>query len=436
MSDTSFKVIVIGGGIGGLCLAQGLKRAGAEVAVYERDRTKTDRLEGYRIHIDPDGAKALHSCLPTTTWDAFVASTVDLGAFRFLTEGLHELMVLESDSQVAPESGPAERSHAIDRVTLREVLLTDLDDVLHFNKKFERYERGPGGMITAHFADGTTATGHVLVGADGVNSQLRKQYLPQVERVDTDAFGIGLKLPLTEEVRDWLEPPLSTGRNMIMAPAPYFLSISVFDRTTEFDRTTDHDGLPSTPGDNAYVGTAFVVRRSACPANIHALNGTELKKFIERLISGWHPQLRRLVAESDPDSALLVPYQTSVPVKPWESTNITLLGDAVHSMSPVGGLGGNTALRDADLLCRNLVRVHGSGTPAVEAIRDYETTMLEYGFAAVRKALRYQKQGLQSNKLAVSLSRMSFRAINSMMQRRSKQAARRTDPLSKARSAG
>ncbi|MGP4015829.1 FAD-dependent oxidoreductase [Saccharopolyspora sp. 5N708] len=415
MPETSFKVLVIGGGIGGLCLAQGLKRAGVDVAVYERDRTRTDRLEGYRIHIDPDGAKALHSCLPEKIWDTFVASTVDLGSFRFLTEDLRELMVVEAEGTGAAD--PTERSSAIDRVTLREVLLTELDDVLHFDKKFERYERTAEGAIIAHFADGTTATGNVLVGADGVNSPVRAQYLPNVERVDTDAYGIGFKLPLTDEVRAWLQPPLSTGRSMIMAPAPCFLSISIFDPT--------NDGLlPSTRGDDAYVGTAFVVRRSTCPANIEALDGAELKSFTERLVSGWHPQLRRIIAESDPGSTLLVPYKTSVPIEPWESTSVTLLGDAVHSMSPVGGLGGNTALRDADLLCRQLVLLRDGSMPTAEAIRSYEAAMLDYGFAAVRKALRYQRQGLQSNKFAVSLSRIFFRALNSMMRRRRQQPPR------------
>lgn len=41
-----WHVIVVGAGIGGLCLAQGLRRAGVSVAVYERNRSRTDRLEG------------------------------------------------------------------------------------------------------------------------------------------------------------------------------------------------------------------------------------------------------------------------------------------------------------------------------------------------------------------------------------------------------
>ena len=44
-------VLVIGGGLGGLCLAQGLKKSGISVAVYERDRTAQFRSQGYRISL-------------------------------------------------------------------------------------------------------------------------------------------------------------------------------------------------------------------------------------------------------------------------------------------------------------------------------------------------------------------------------------------------
>ena len=64
-------VIIIGGGIGGLTLAQGLKRSGVGVAVYERDRTPSARLQGYRVHISPGGSRALHECLPPHLCDAF-----------------------------------------------------------------------------------------------------------------------------------------------------------------------------------------------------------------------------------------------------------------------------------------------------------------------------------------------------------------------------
>lgn len=57
-------VLIIGGGVGGLCLAQGLKQSGISVAVYERDRSVHFRKQGYRIHMNTDGSRALHDCLP------------------------------------------------------------------------------------------------------------------------------------------------------------------------------------------------------------------------------------------------------------------------------------------------------------------------------------------------------------------------------------
>jgi cation diffusion facilitator CzcD-associated flavoprotein CzcO len=49
MPTSATNVIIIGAGTGGLCLAQGLRRAGIGVAVYERDRTRRDGLQGYRV---------------------------------------------------------------------------------------------------------------------------------------------------------------------------------------------------------------------------------------------------------------------------------------------------------------------------------------------------------------------------------------------------
>ena len=54
-----FRVLVIGAGLGGLCLAQGLCKAGVDVAVYERDAGLAVRTQGHRVHIDSRGEQAL-----------------------------------------------------------------------------------------------------------------------------------------------------------------------------------------------------------------------------------------------------------------------------------------------------------------------------------------------------------------------------------------
>src|SRR2546422_11454385 len=91
-------VAIIGGGTGGLCLAQALHRAGVSVAVYERSRTRTERLQGYRVHINPHGSRALHECLPPDRWQAFVDTVgTSAGAFGFVTEQLDELLLVEDE---------------------------------------------------------------------------------------------------------------------------------------------------------------------------------------------------------------------------------------------------------------------------------------------------------------------------------------------------
>ena len=95
MKNRVFHVAIIGGGMGGLCLANGLKKAGISVAVYERDQSPESRPQGYRIHIDPQGSTALHECLPQHLWDLFRSTGGDFSqGFSIVTQQLHEILHL------------------------------------------------------------------------------------------------------------------------------------------------------------------------------------------------------------------------------------------------------------------------------------------------------------------------------------------------------
>jgi salicylate hydroxylase len=210
-----YHVVIIGGGTGGLCLAQALRKADVSVAVYERSRTRTERLQGYRVHINPHGSQALHECLPPELWQRFVATCGTSGGdFAFLTEQLDELMLIEDELLAGADAASAH--HSVSRITLHQVLSSGLDDILHYDKEFVRYERNADGTVTCHFADGTTATGDVVVAADGGNSRVRQQYLPQAERVDTGIITIAGKFPLTDETRKLLPSRLVEGPNNVM----------------------------------------------------------------------------------------------------------------------------------------------------------------------------------------------------------------------------
>jgi hypothetical protein len=70
-------------------------------------------------------------------------------------------------SSTSRTSVAALQAHAVSRITLRRLLLTGLEDVVWFDKQFVRYEQSGHDTVTAFFADGSSATGSVLVGADG-----------------------------------------------------------------------------------------------------------------------------------------------------------------------------------------------------------------------------------------------------------------------------
>jgi 2-polyprenyl-6-methoxyphenol hydroxylase-like FAD-dependent oxidoreductase len=149
-------VIVVGGGIGGLCLAQGLRKNGVAVEVFERDLAAGSRWEGYRIHVDPAGARSLRACLPDVLWEAFLATSGAGGDFAFLTEQLEVLMVVEESIMYPGAADPAEGHYAVDRATLRRLLLAGLQDVVHFDAEFTSYEVGEDGRVTAVFAGSPT----------------------------------------------------------------------------------------------------------------------------------------------------------------------------------------------------------------------------------------------------------------------------------------
>jgi 2-polyprenyl-6-methoxyphenol hydroxylase-like FAD-dependent oxidoreductase len=72
-------VAVAGGGLGGLCLAQGLLKAGIDVTVYERDAALAIRRQGYRLHVDARAGRALEQCLPPESFAVFQATCGDAG---------------------------------------------------------------------------------------------------------------------------------------------------------------------------------------------------------------------------------------------------------------------------------------------------------------------------------------------------------------------
>ena len=84
------NVLVIGAGLGGLCLAQRLRKQGIQVQVFERDAHPDERRQGYRLHLDADGILALQASLPEPRFQLLeLTSTNPLPYTTILDTALH-----------------------------------------------------------------------------------------------------------------------------------------------------------------------------------------------------------------------------------------------------------------------------------------------------------------------------------------------------------
>ena len=387
MSAASPRVLVIGGGLGGLCLAQGLRRSGVPVTVHERDASPFARHQGYRIHLDARGIRGLRHCLPPRLFDLFVATSGQPGEqVTVVNERLRQLHAIR-----LPETGDvvdADRSTPINRLTLREVLLAGLDGVVRFGQELTRYERLPDGTVLAHFAGGGSAAGDVLVAADGVGSRVRQQLLPHAAVVDTGVRCVYGRTPLTAESWRLVPDPVRLGFTAVIGRRREGMALGLMEFRRRPEQVAEDlwPGLRLRPQADylMWALTAPGARYPASDEEMEALDGPALQQVVLDLTRGWHPDLRGLVERAEPAETFYLAVRTSVPIDHWETGNVTLLGDAIHAMSPAGGSGANTALLDAGLLCADLVAVALGRRPLLKAIRDYEERMVGYGFDAVR----------------------------------------------------
>jgi 2-polyprenyl-6-methoxyphenol hydroxylase-like FAD-dependent oxidoreductase len=397
MGNDPLHVIIIGAGTGGMCLAHGLKRAGIRVDVYERDRERAHPLQGFRVGIGPDGSRALHDCLSPELFEIFRATcAIPMRRVNFFTEKLKEVLWMPGPEQVDPVN--SEKS--VSRMTLRQVLLTDMDDVVHFDKKFTHYTDNADGTVTAHFEDGTSATGDVLVGADGTRSKVREQYLPHAKIKDAGVLSIGAKVPLTDRVREILPPEMLEGSSFFFAPKGMFAIIHLMEFNWDRDAKLKNniggnqaELIAKWPGlmfDNTrdHLTWGLAIATDKAPAKMAQARGRELVEVAKEITPTWSPVLHKLFDETPADAIFLINIATSEPIPQWETTNVTLIGDAIHTMTPGQGVGANTALRDARLLCKKLVEHRDGKIKLLDGIQEYETRMIDYGFKAVKESLK------------------------------------------------
>ncbi|MEU5692117.1 FAD-dependent monooxygenase [Actinosynnema sp. NPDC020468] len=358
------KVVIVGAGLAGPLLAQGLTRAGITVELYERDRA--DRpAQGYRVHLEPEGDLALRECLSPDRYEQVVATSGKRGTgVRILSPGLevvHEILVPES-----AETDETGHHRTVDRGTLRRLLLEGLE--LRDGASFERYELLPDGRVRTFFADGAVTDADLLVGADGTYSPVRGQLLPHAVVEDTGQATIFGRTPLTERSRPLVPAAALDGFCAVAGDDGRFMPLAAHEYRS---------------GGEDYLMWVIGAPRSRFPADLAALDQSSLRDTAADLVADWPAPLAGLVRLSEPNSLYATTIRSARRPPRWDTVPVTLMGDAAHTMVPAG-IGAAVALRDAATLCRGLT----SGESLSDAVRGYENAMLDYGFAAVERSRR------------------------------------------------
>jgi 2-polyprenyl-6-methoxyphenol hydroxylase-like FAD-dependent oxidoreductase len=300
---------------------------------------------------------------------------------------------------------PVTRRRGIRRDALRDALLHGLDNsphaagVVHWDKTFTHYDLLPDDSVRVWFADDTHTDGDLLVGADGSNSRVRHQRLPDLERLDLGIVNIAGSLPLTPELAHLLPDTLTDGSvNNIVSAGPGWMFLATW-------RTPDTPGPAPMNGDQ--IVWAWAALRSSYPDGVEQLSGHELGTLVADRIRGWAPVMQRIVTDTDPAMIAPVPLRSMPPLPSWPSTTVTLLGDAIHNMTPMGGVGANTALRDAEALRAALIEGASRPDKISEAVAAYEQRMRTYANDALSLSTRNARNAASEARLP----RITFRLL-------------------------
>ena len=369
-------ILISGAGLASLLLAQSLRRAAVPFQIFERDSSISFRAQGYRLRLSGEGLDAIESALGPDKFKTFWDQCGKTGGSGFTALDATNGEVLSSKPAEDNKSGPKEslasrdgKIIGISRGDMRRIFMEGCEPFIRWSHKVTGYELTPSG-VRAIFADGSKSDeGEMLIGGEGIYSKVAKQLSGGKLKVyDTGARGIHGQAPTTafkqlgEGVWRLVDDSKPEGRVFTITNVR---PGDMDDPDTIFGWTMGaQPGVIDVPGDDLSV------------------IGSPAAKVAKSLTAKWHPRVKPLFDNMIDSEAAFWKITCSTPwgVPEWPNEpRVTVIGDAVHSMTPAGGIGANTAVQDSALLGKLLANGYNSNVTA-----EYEKEMRVYGSAAVK----------------------------------------------------
>ncbi|PQE07869.1 hypothetical protein CJF32_00002996 [Rutstroemia sp. NJR-2017a WRK4] len=276
---------------------------------------------------------------------------------------------------------PSKLRRRVHRLKIKDLLSTHLD--VQEGKAFKTLSvpSNASDPVVVHFADGTSAEGSLVVGADGNNSMVRKYLLPDARLTLLPVHVVGGVRRFSEEqARGWraIDPLLFQALD---PETGNYLWFSLQEVIPEADGSRSYDAL---------VLISWIVKDEIKDA-IPKTNEERIKDMKKRA-AGFAEPLKSLVWDI-PEDMITTPLRLAdFPIGEWsdklrnEEGRVTLTGDAAHAMTMYRGEGANHGILDAALLVDQLKKVKAGEISQKEAIEAYEAEMKPRAQEAVLKS--------------------------------------------------
>ena len=318
------KALIIGGGIAGPVTGIFLKQAGIDAELFEAWPYSTGTGGG--LQIAPNG---MHVLAEIGLADEMIQRGSVAESFDFYSQSGDRLGSVNRNMK-ARFGQPAVN---MCRATLNEMLVSKAwcaNVELRFEKRLVAIEDRADQPVVAHFADGSSAEGDFVIGADGVHSTVRGHVIPEGPKpFDTGLIGFGGFVP-----RSVIEhSPI--GRRVV----------TTFGQSGFFG----YGFCSSDPADGV-MWWSTQPSHGVDAATYRAMSQDQLRQHLRNFHGGWHDPILAII---DAAENIVVTDTLDVATLPtWSRKRTLLIGDAAHATSPHAGQGASLALEDAMRLGR------------------------------------------------------------------------------------
>lgn len=338
------EVLIAGAGLGGLAAAACLMKRGFKVRVFEQ-AAKLGEI-GAGVQQSANSAKVLYDL---GLRDALERVGVKPQTYQFRRYDTGELLhtIPFAGAHLENHGAPYYHLHRADlhKILVDKVLSMDAGCIT-LNARASGFAEDANG-VTLMLADGSTARGDVLIGADGIKSAIRSQIVGETPVTYTGYVAWRLTVPrekLPENIMDIVGQVWCGPKNHAVM---YWL------------RGGSLLNFVGSPARSAWEDESYTQRRP----------WEELKADYV----GWHPQIQTIIDAADRNECYRWALNNRKPVRNWSTARATLLGDAAHPTLPFMAQGACMAIEDGAVLARAL-----EGTDSIAAGLDlYQRNRLD-----------------------------------------------------------